>query len=113
MEFTVQDTMSVGTGRLRTDSFTIADGGVGQAQIAQAIADGVKLHAQAHPEDANRKVDGVVANQCLMASLGFAEGYYIRSSKRPVGSGGIAACATRANVFPNYTKDPKRPRCRD
>lgn len=42
-------------------------------QIAQAIADGIKLHAQAHPEDAGRTVDGVVANQCLMASLGFAD----------------------------------------
>lgn len=133
IEFTVQDTTSVGTGRLRTDSFTVADGGVGQAQIekphdmadeknlaqfvahvldnaessgakqtwieltdhgagdgggleadsvkqimpmpqiAQAIAEGVKIHAQAHPEDADRKVDGVVANQCLMASLGFAD----------------------------------------
>jgi hypothetical protein len=133
VEFTVEDTTSVGTGKLRTDSFTIADGGVGQAEIdaphdmadeknlakfvahvldnaeasgakqawieltdhgagdgggleadkfqgvmsmpniAQAIAEGVKLHAHAHPEDANRKVDGVVANQCLMASLGFAD----------------------------------------
>ncbi|HET9097239.1 MAG TPA: hypothetical protein VFN37_11285, partial [Candidatus Baltobacteraceae bacterium] len=42
-------------------------------KIAQAIADGVKLHAREHPEDADRKVDGVVANQCLMASLGFAD----------------------------------------
>ncbi len=41
--------------------------------IAQAIADGVKLHAQEHPEDANRNVDGVVANQCLMATMGFAD----------------------------------------
>lgn len=41
--------------------------------IAQAIADGIRMHAQAHPEDADRKVDGVVANQCLMASLGFAD----------------------------------------
>lgn len=133
VEFTVQDTTSAGTGKLRTDSFTLADGGVGQAQIdaphdmadeknlarfvahvldnaeasgakktwieltdhgagdgggleadkfkgimpmpqmAQAIADGVKMHAEAHPEDADRKVDGVVANQCLMASLGFAD----------------------------------------
>lgn len=133
IEYTVQDTTSAGTGKLRTDSFTIADGGVDRAsvgkphdmaseknlarfvadtldnaersgaqqtwveltdhgagdgggleadsahaimtmpQIAQAIADGVKLHAQEHPEDANRKVDGVVANQCLMASLGFAD----------------------------------------
>jgi hypothetical protein len=42
-------------------------------QIAQAIADGIKLHAAAHPEDAARTIDGVVANQCLMASLGFAD----------------------------------------
>lgn len=133
VEYTVQDTTSAGTGVLRTDSFTLADGQIGQAsvgaphdmaseknlaqfvahvldnaersgtrqtwieltdhgagdgggleadsahaimpmpQIAQAIADGVKLHAQEHPEDADRKVDGVVANQCLMASLGFAD----------------------------------------
>jgi hypothetical protein len=133
VEYTVQDTTSAGTGVLRTDSFTLHGGEVGQAsvekphdmaseknlaqfvahvldnaersgtkqtwieltdhgagdgggleadsahaimrmpQIAQAIADGVKLHAQEHPEDAGRKVDGVVANQCLMASLGFAD----------------------------------------
>lgn len=133
IEYTVQDTTSTGTGELRTDSFTISQGGIGQAsvgaphdmaseknlakfvahvldnaeksgakqtwveltdhgagdgggleadsahaimpmpQIAQAIADGVKLHAQEHPEDADRKVDGVVANQCLMSSLGFAD----------------------------------------
>ncbi|HET7814502.1 MAG TPA: hypothetical protein VFL13_09025 [Candidatus Baltobacteraceae bacterium] len=41
--------------------------------MARAIADGVAMHAKAHPEDAGRKVDGVVANQCLMASLGFAD----------------------------------------
>lgn len=41
--------------------------------IAKAIADGVALHAQAHPEDAGRSVDGVVANQCLMATMGFAD----------------------------------------
>jgi hypothetical protein len=133
VEYTVQDTTSAGTGVLRTDSFTLSDGQIGQAsvgarhdmaseknlakfvahvldnaetsgskqtwieltdhgagdgggleadsahaimpmpKIAQAIAEGVKLHAQEHPEDAARKVDGVVANQCLMASLGFAD----------------------------------------
>ena len=41
--------------------------------IAAAIAQGVRMHAQAHPEDAARGVDGVVANQCLMASLGFSD----------------------------------------
>ncbi len=41
--------------------------------IAKAIADGVALHAKEHPEDA-RGVDGIVANQCLMDTMGFAEG---------------------------------------
>lgn len=41
--------------------------------IAKAIADGVALHAAAHPEDAGRGVDGVVANQCLMDTMGFAD----------------------------------------
>jgi len=40
--------------------------------IAGAIADGVALHARTHPEDATRRIDGVVANQCLMATLGFS-----------------------------------------
>ena len=38
--------------------------------IAGAIADGIREHAQEHPEDAKRGVDGVVMNACLMASLG-------------------------------------------
>ncbi len=41
--------------------------------MARAIADGVALHAKEHPEDAGRKIDGVVANQCLMSTLGFAD----------------------------------------
>ena len=51
-----------------------ADHGLGimrEDDMAGAIADGVALHAKAHPEDAGRRVDGVVANQCLMATLGF------------------------------------------
>jgi hypothetical protein len=40
--------------------------------IAGAIADGIALHAQEHPEDGSRRIDGVVANQCLMATLGFS-----------------------------------------
>ncbi len=40
--------------------------------IAGAIADGVALHAKQHPEDAGRRIDGVVANQCLMATVGFS-----------------------------------------
>jgi len=45
-------------GGLEADSF---HGIMPMPQIAQAIAEGVKLHAQEHPEDANRGVDGVVA----------------------------------------------------
>src|SRR5262249_49247689 len=41
--------------------------------IAKAIADGIALHGAAHPEDAGRGVDGVVANQCLMDTMGFAD----------------------------------------
>jgi hypothetical protein len=50
------------------------DGGVmSMPGIATAIAQGVALHARAHPEDAGRSVDGVVANQCLMSTMGFAD----------------------------------------
>lgn len=41
--------------------------------IAKGIADGVALHAKDHPEDSARGVDGVVANQCLMDTMGFAD----------------------------------------
>ncbi len=41
--------------------------------MAGAIADGMAQHAKAHPDDAGRGVDGVVANQCLMSTLGFAD----------------------------------------
>jgi hypothetical protein len=41
--------------------------------IAKAISDGVALHAKEHPEDRDRSVDGVVANECLMDTMGFAD----------------------------------------
>jgi hypothetical protein len=40
--------------------------------MAGAIADGIHMHGDAHPDDRDRTVDGVVANQCLMSTLGFA-----------------------------------------
>ena len=40
--------------------------------MAGAITDGIALHAKTHPEDAGRRVDGVVANQCLMATVAFS-----------------------------------------
>lgn len=50
------------------------DGGVmSMPDMAKAIADGEALHAKEHPEDAGRNVDGVIANQCLMDTLGFAD----------------------------------------
>ncbi len=49
-----------------------ATGIMREDDIAGAIADGVALHAKAHPEDAVRGIDGVVANQCLMATVAFA-----------------------------------------
>jgi hypothetical protein len=49
------------------------DAGIMRADdMAGAIADGVALHAKEHPEDAARGVDGVVANQCLMATVAFS-----------------------------------------
>ncbi len=41
--------------------------------IAKAVSDGVAQHAKDHPEDAGRNVDGIVANQCLMDTMGFAD----------------------------------------
>jgi hypothetical protein len=43
------------------------------SDIAKAVSDGVALHAKEHPEDSGRNVDGVVANQCLMDTMGFAD----------------------------------------
>ncbi len=40
--------------------------------IAGAIADGIAQHAREHPEDEGRRIDGVVANQCLMATEAFS-----------------------------------------
>jgi hypothetical protein len=57
-------------GGLEADS---TQGVMSMPNIAKAIADGVAVHAQEHPEDAKRNVDGVVANQCLMASMGFVD----------------------------------------
>jgi hypothetical protein len=35
-----------------------------ERDIAGAIADGIAMHASAHPDDADRHIDGVVANMC-------------------------------------------------
>jgi hypothetical protein len=51
----------------------VSGGFMSEDDIAGAIKDGLELHARAHPEDAQRRIDGVVANQCLMSTLGFAD----------------------------------------
>jgi hypothetical protein len=79
-------------------------------QIAQAIADGVKIHAAAHPEDAKRIVDGVVANQCLMASLGFADALshagvkWLAASPETMISPGVPSSV--AGVIAHHLDDP-------
>jgi len=171
VEYTVEDTTSAGTGVLRTDSFTLRDGGIGSAkidaphdmaseknlarfvadtldnaeasgakqtwieltdhgagdgggleadsaraimrmpQMAEAIADGVKMHAREHPEDAGRKVDGVVANQCLMASLGFADALshagvkYLAASPETMVSPGVPSSV--ADAIAQHAGDPQ------
>jgi hypothetical protein len=171
VEYTVQDTTAAGTGALRTDSFTLRDGGVGEARIepphdmaseknlaqfvahvldnaqksgarqtwieltdhgagdgggleadsahqimpmpkiAQAIADGVKMHAESHPEDADRRVDGVVANQCLMASLGFADALshagvrFLAASPETMVSPGVPSSV--ADAIAKHPDDPQ------
>ena len=80
-------------------------------QIARAIADGVELHARAHPEDAARAVDGVVANQCLMASLGFADALshagvkYLAASPETMVSPGVPS--TVADAIARNAGDPR------
>jgi hypothetical protein len=80
-----------------------SDGSVmSMPDIARAIAGGVALHAAAHPEDANRSVDGVVANQCLMDTLGFADALshagvrYLAASPETMLAPGVPSDVARA-----------------
>lgn len=80
--------------------------------MAQAIADGVKMHAKEHPEDAGRNVDGVVANQCLMSTLGFADALssagvkYLAASPETMVSPGVPT--TVADAIAGNVNDPQR-----
>jgi len=176
VQYTVEDTTGLRVddgdiveGRKRTDTFTIADGQVGDAHIgkarnmasesnlakfvaqtldnaeasganqtwidlvdhgggdggglethngavmsmpdmARAITDGIALHAKEHPEDANRGVDGVVANQCLMDTMGFADALsragvkYLAASPETMLSPGVPT--TVADAIARNTNDP-------
>ncbi len=70
--------------------------------IAKAISDGVALHAKEHPEDAGRNIDGVVANQCLMDTMGFADALshagvqYLAASPETMVAPGVPTDVARA-----------------
>jgi hypothetical protein len=68
-------------GGLQSDS---SGGFMSIEDIGGAITDGRAAFRRAHP-GADDGVTGVVANQCLMATLGFAEGYYTRPERGPPG----------------------------
>ncbi|MBC5829053.1 MAG: hypothetical protein GIW98_02540 [Candidatus Eremiobacteraeota bacterium] len=95
-------------GGLEADS---AHGIMNMPDIANAIADGAKLHALEHPEDANRKVDGVAANQCLMATLGFEDAlsragvHYLAASPETMLSPGVPS--TIASAICDNANDEK------
>ena len=78
--------------------------------IAKAIADGVALHAKAHPEDA-RRVDGVVANQCLMDTMGFADALshagvrYLAASPETMLAPGVPSDV--AHAIASHENDPE------
>lgn len=78
--------------------------------IAKAIADGVTLHAQGHPEDAGRRVDGVVANQCLMDTMGFADAlshagvHYLAASPETMLAPGVPSDV--AHAIASHENDP-------
>jgi hypothetical protein len=176
VQYTIEDTTGLRVddgdlveGRKRTDTFTIADGQIGDAHIgraknmasesnlakfvaqaldnaeasgakqtwidlvdhgggdggglethtgavmsmpdmAQAIADGIALHAKEHPEDAGRAVDGVVANQCLMSTVAFADALshagvkYLAASPETMVSPGVPT--TVADTIARNVDDP-------
>ncbi len=63
------DLVDHGGGGLETHT----DAVISMPCVAQAIAGGIALHAKEHPEDVNCTVNGVVANQWLMSTMGSAD----------------------------------------
>jgi hypothetical protein len=78
--------------------------------IAKAMTDGVAMHAREHPEDAGRGVDGVVANQCLMATMGFADSLsragvrYLAASPETMLAPGVSSSV--AHAIASHAGDP-------
>lgn len=89
----------------------LSGGIMSEDDIAGAIADGVARHAHDHPEDADRRVDGVVANQCLMSTLGFADALshagvrYLAASPEVMLSPGVPTDV--AEAIAQHPDDPK------
>jgi hypothetical protein len=89
-----------------------SDGSVmSMPDIAKAISDGLAMHAAAHPEDARRSIDGVVANQCLMDTMGFADALseagvrYLAASPETMLAPGVPSDV--AHVIASRENDPK------
>ncbi len=80
-------------------------------EIARAIADGIALHTRAHPEDRERGVDGVVANQCLMDTMGFADAlsrvgvHYLAASPETMLAPGVPSGV--AHAIASHENDPR------
>jgi hypothetical protein len=80
-------------------------------KIADAIAEGVALHAREHPEDSGRTIDGVVANQCLMDTMGFADALssagvkYLAASPETMLAPGVPTGV--AHAIASHQDDPK------
>jgi len=88
-----------------------ADGSLmSMSDIGKAIADGIAMHAAAHPDDAGRRVDGVVANQCLMDTMGFADRLssagvrYLAASPETMLAPGVPSDV--AQVIASHENDP-------
>jgi len=89
-----------------------SDGSVmSMPDIAKAVSDGLAIHAAAHPDDAGRSIDGVVANQCLMDTMGFADALskagvrYLAASPETMLAPGVPSDV--AHVIASHEDDPK------
>ncbi|MGP8101924.1 MAG: hypothetical protein ACLQHL_14385, partial [Candidatus Cybelea sp.] len=89
-----------------------SDGSVmAMPDIAKAVSDGLAIHAASHPEDARRSIDGVVANQCLMDTMGFADALskagvrYLAAIPETMLAPGVPSDV--AHVIASHENDPK------
>jgi hypothetical protein len=73
--------------------------GLASAKAAQSAGPSLCCYKPLLPADAKpcaeRSVDGVIANQCLMNTVGFAAGYYRRAFAVPVPLACAGPCKVR------------------